>query len=48
MKKSLINAGVVILFYSVIIFGVLLLNARMSSLNNEVEDAYLAMNLKAE
>ena len=33
MRKKLINVGVVILFYSVIIFGVILLNYRMSYLN---------------
>ncbi len=34
MKKLLVNYGGIILFYSVLIFGVLLLNARFAYLNN--------------
>ncbi len=46
MKKSLINGGVIILFYSVIIFGVLLLNARMSSLNDNVSNNSITLSEK--
>lgn len=49
MKKKLMNVGGIILFYSVIIFGVLLLNLRFSYLNeinseNNINNSYLAMN----
>ena len=48
MKKTLTNIGGLILFYSVIIFGILLLNLRFEYLNNikaiELENNYIAMN----
>lgn len=48
MKKTLMNIGGLILFYSVIIGGVLLLNMRFSYLNNleseKINDTYIAMN----
>ncbi len=47
MFKKLQNIGGLILFYSVIIFGVLLLNIRFSYINNErldSNDNYLTMN----
>lgn len=48
MKKRLENVGGIILFYSVIVFGVLLLNLRFTYLNeinnNNVNDNYIAMN----
>lgn len=48
MMKRLFNVGGLILFYLVIIFGVLLLNARFAQLNhinnNETSESYLAMN----
>lgn len=49
MKKTLKNIGGLILFYSVIFFGVLLLNLRFSYLNNVLDDNdsninYIAMN----
>jgi len=48
MKKTLINIGGLLLFYSVIVFGVLLLNMRFSHLNNitneRINDTYIAMN----
>lgn len=48
MKKTLTNIGGLILFYLVIIFGVLLLNMRFEHLNSveniEINDNYIAMN----
>lgn len=48
MKKTLTNIGGLILFYSVIIFGVLLLNLRFEHLNNienyDLDNNYIAMN----
>jgi len=47
MKKRLINIGGLILFYSVIVTGVLLLNLRFSYLNdinNKNVETYIAMN----
>ena len=48
MKKTLTNIGGLILFYSVIIFGVLLLNLRFEHLNNieskVIDNNYIAMN----
>ena len=47
MFRKLQNIGGLILFYSVIIFGVLLLNIRFSYINNErldSNDNYLTMN----
>ncbi len=48
MKKSLVNIGGAILFYSVIVFGILLLNIRFKYLNDlEIEknpNNYVAMN----
>ena len=48
MKKVLMNIGGLVLFYSVIIIGVLLLNIRFSYLNhvgsNGLGDTYIAMN----
>lgn len=48
MKKKLTNIGGLILFYSVIIFGVLLLNIRFKQLNNindcDLDSSYIAMN----
>lgn len=48
MKKTLVNFGGIILFYSVIIVGVLLLNMRFSYLNeinnNNLTENYIAMN----
>ncbi len=41
MKKNLMNAGVLIAFYSVIIIGVILLNFRFEYLNNQIGDANL-------
>ncbi len=38
MKKKLRHFGGLILFYAVIVFGVLLLNARFYYLNNNVHD----------
>ena len=35
MKKALINLGGIIIFYSVIVFGVIILNVRFSHLNNK-------------
>ena len=45
MKKMLMNVMGVVLFYLVIIFGVLLLNYRFSYLNKNIENnTYIAMN----
>jgi len=48
MKKTLTNIGGLILFYMVIVFGVLLLNLRFSHLNSdgvtELDNNYIAMN----
>lgn len=48
MKKTITNMGGLVLFYSVIIIGVLLLNMRFSYLNeinNEtLNNTYIAMN----
>lgn len=48
MKKTLTNFGGLILFYLVIIIGVLLLNMRFKNLNNikidEINKNYIAMN----
>jgi len=48
MKKTLTNIGGLILFYSVIFFGVLLLNCRFEHLNNnnitEINNNCIAMN----
>lgn len=48
MKKTLENIGGLILFYSVIVVGVLLLNIRFSHLNNitgdNLSETYIAMN----
>ena len=48
MKKTLTNIGGLILFYVVIIFGVLLLNLRFEHLNSlenaEINNNYIAMN----
>lgn len=48
MKKTLTNIGGLILFYMVIVFGILLLNLRFSHLNNDVnldiDNNYIAMN----
>lgn len=48
MKERLMNIGGLILFYSVIIGGVLLLNLRFSHLNNinngSGNNTYIAMN----
>ena len=48
MKKTLTNIGGLILFYLVIIFGVLLLNMRFAHLNDvkniEIDNNYIAMN----
>jgi len=48
MKKRLMNCGGLILFYSVIVAGVLLLNLRFSHLNDlnntNNNETYIAMN----
>lgn len=48
MKKTLNNIGGLILFYSVIVIGVLLLNMRFSYLNEvntgNIDNSYIAMN----
>lgn len=45
MKKMFLNFGGLILFYSVIILGVLLLNLRFSYLNSvEGNSTYMAVN----
>lgn len=48
MKKTLTNIGGLILFYMVIVFGVLLLNLRFAHLNSdgitELDNNYIAMN----
>ena len=48
MKKTLTNMGGLILFYLVIVFGVLLLNMRFEHLNSdqniEINNNYIAMN----
>lgn len=48
MKKTLKNFGGLVLFYSVIIIGVLLLNIRFSYLNeitgDNINETYIAMN----
>lgn len=48
MKKTLNNIGGLILFYSVIVIGVLLLNMRFSYLNavntENIGNTYIAMN----
>lgn len=48
MKKTLENIGGFILFYLVIIFGILLLNMRFAHLNSikniDTYDNYMAMN----
>jgi len=48
MKKKLMDMGGLILFYSVIVIGVLLLNFRFSHLNNKnnenINNTYIAMN----
>ena len=48
MKKNLMNIGGIILFYSIIIVGIVLLNLRFSYLNslnsNNLNNSYIAMN----
>ena len=48
MKKTLTDIGGLILFYAVIIIGVLLLNLRFAHLNNSkiinINENYIAMN----
>ena len=48
MKKTLKNIGGLVLFYSVIVFGVLLLNVRFEYLNEidneQNNNSYIAMN----
>ena len=48
MKKSIVNYGGLILFYAVILAGVLLLNLRFSYLNEKsttnYSEAYMAVN----
>ena len=48
MKKTLKNFGGLVLFYSVIVIGVLLLNIRFSHLNDvkgdNFKETYIAMN----
>lgn len=48
MKKTLTNIGGLVLFYLVIIIGILLLNMRFEHLNNseksEINNNYIAMN----
>ena len=48
MKKNFLNYGGLILFYSVIIMGVLLLNMRFSYLNENTtvnySEEYMAVN----
>lgn len=47
MKKTLKNFGGIILFYSVIVFGVLLLNIRFSYLNKLNQNGnYIAMSVE--
>lgn len=45
MKRKLMNLGVLVLFYSSIVVGVLLLNLRFTYLNNNVcNNDCVAMN----
>lgn len=48
MKKTLMNIGGLVLFYSVIVIGVLLLNLRFSYINEistkNINETYMAMN----
>lgn len=48
MKKNLLNYGGLILFYAVIIIGVIVLNARFSCLNESsnhmIDEDILAVN----
>ena len=45
MKKILINIGGLVLFYSIIIGGVLLLNVRFAYLNSlNANNTYITMN----
>lgn len=46
MKKIFMNVGGLIIFYSIIVGGVLLLNQRFSYLNNinNQNSTYIAMN----
>ena len=45
MKRKLMNLGVLVLFYSSIVVGVLLLNLRFAYINNyNCNDTCIAMN----
>ena len=45
MKKHITNIGAIILFYLLIVFGVLLLNMRFAYLNKmNMDNNYIAMN----
>ena len=48
MKKSLVNVGGLLLFYSIIIGGIVLLNLRFSHLNtlnnSNINNTQIAMN----
>ncbi len=45
MKRKLMSLGVLVLFYSSIVVGVLLLNTRFNYINNyENNNTYVAMN----
>lgn len=44
-KEKLLNMGGIVVFYSVIIIGILLLNVRFSYINNNLPDnPHLTMN----
>ena len=50
MKKKLLNLGGLVLFYTSIFMGVLLLNLRFTHINeirnvNDVNEDYIAMNI---
>ena len=48
MKKTFVNVGGLVIFYTIIIVGVLLLNQRFSVLNDNIDSEtnnyYIAMN----
>ncbi len=40
MKKTLINMGGIILFYLIIVFGIILLNLRFKEINHTYTNSY--------
>ncbi len=41
MKKKIFNLGILVLFYAVLVGGVLLLNMRFANLNKNTVDNYV-------